>query len=252
MHLDIDIRKTLRSGKRTFHLDVRFRSTSQRIVLLGASGSGKSLTLKAIAGLMRPDAGHVRLNDTTLFDAAAGIDLKPQLRNVAYVFQDYALFPHLSVRQNIAFGLKRGLFNPRASDHRDAVDYWLAAFQLEPTAHQLPDELSGGQRQRVALARALIARPAALLLDEPFAALDPELRTVMRGELDDLQRRLQVPMVLITHDPADAEIFGEKVLRMRDGRIAGDATGSIDPAAIISCDSRYALPMMTRHEVTDR
>lgn len=232
MHLDIDIRKTLRSGKRTFYLDVRFRSTSQRIVLLGASGSGKSLTLKAIAGLVRPDAGHVKLDDTTLFDAAAGIDLKPQSRNVAYVFQDYALFPHLSVRQNIAFGLKRGLFNPRARDHHEVVDYWLEAFRLEATAHQLPGELSGGQRQRVALARALIARPTALLLDEPFAALDPELRSVMRSELDVLQRRLQVPMVLITHDPADAEIFGENVLRMRDGRILDEAADDTNLAAM--------------------
>lgn len=223
MHLDIELRKTLRSGNRTFHLDVSFRSSSQRVVLFGPSGSGKSLTLKAIAGLMRPDHGHVRLDGATLFDAQAGIDLKPQRRNVAYLFQDYALFPHLSVRQNIAFGLKRGLLNPGMRERHDVVEYWLDAFQLQAMADQLPVELSGGQRQRTALARALIARPAALLLDEPFSALDPDLRIVMRSELDVLQRRLQVPMVLITHDPEDAEVFGEKVLHLRDGSVTVDA-----------------------------
>ncbi len=223
MHLDIELRKTLRSGNRTFHLDVNFRSSSQRVVLFGPSGSGKSLTLKAIAGLMQPDHGHVRLDGATLFDAQTGIDLKPQRRNVAYLFQDYALFPHLSVRQNIAFGLKRGLLNPGMRERHGAVEYWLDAFQLQAMADQLPLELSGGQRQRTALARALIARPAALLLDEPFSALDPDLRIVMRSELDVLQRRLQVPMVLITHDPEDAEVFGEKVLHLRDGSVTTDA-----------------------------
>lgn len=219
MHLDLDLRKTLRSGQRTFELNVRVRSTSQRIVLLGPSGSGKSQTLKAIAGLMRPDAGHVRLNGVTLFDAAAGVNLKPQQRNVAYLFQNYALFPHLNVRQNIAFGLKRGWLNPRASEHHAAVETWLDLLQLRAIADQLPGELSGGQQQRVALARALVARPTALLLDEPFAALDADLRKVMRAQLDAVQRRLQVPMILITHDPADADIFGDEVLHLRDGHL---------------------------------
>jgi molybdate transport system ATP-binding protein len=124
------------------------------------------------------------------------------------------------VRQNIGFGLKRGWFNPRASDKSDAVDYWLEALHLSHLAHQMPGELSGGQRQRTALARALVAEPRALLLDEPFAALDPLLRNRMREELDELQRRLQVPMVLITHDPEDVAAFGEQVLALHDGMIA--------------------------------
>ena len=219
MQFDIHIRKTLRSGKRTFDLNVQLRSDSQRVVIIGPSGSGKSLTLKAIAGLMTPDSGHIRLGETTLFDAQAGINLAPQARNVAYLFQDYALFPHLNVRQNVGFGLARGWFNPRAREQHAAVDYWLDAFDLRPMAQQFPDELSGGQRQRVALARALVSRPQALLLDEPFAALDPALRVQMRSELDALQRRLQVPMILITHDPEDAQVFGEQVLRMSEGAI---------------------------------
>ena len=219
MQLDLDIRATLRSGKRSFDLHVQCTSASQRIAVYGPSGAGKSMTLKAIAGLFTPDAGHIRLNGRTLFDSTAGINLAPQQRNVAYLFQDYALFPHLTVRQNVGFGLARGWFNPRVREKLAKVDHWLGAFGLQELAHQYPDELSGGQRQRVALARALVAEPAALLLDEPFAALDPALRVSMRLELSQWQQRLGVPMILITHDPEDARILGEHVLYLRDGRI---------------------------------
>lgn len=219
MLLDIDINKTLSSSKRVFQVQVRFQTTSQRVVILGPSGAGKSLLLKAIAGLLRPDQGHIRLDGTSLFDSAAKIHLPPQQRQVAYLFQDYALFPHLSVRQNIGFGLTHGLRNPRAAQHNDVVEHWLDAFHLRPVAEQLPAELSGGQRQRTALARALVAKPRALLLDEPFSSLDATLRAHMRRELDDLQRRLQVPMLLITHDQEDAEVFGDQVLHLRDGSI---------------------------------
>ena len=219
MQLDLDLRATLRSGKRRFDMHVQCTSHSQRIAVYGPSGAGKSKTLKAIAGLFTPDAGHIRLNGRTLFDSAAGINLPPQQRNVAYLFQDYALFPHLTVRQNVGFGLSRGWLNPGARAKLAKVDHWLDAFHLQELAHQFPDELSGGQRQRVALARALVAEPAALLLDEPFAALDPDLRVKMRLELSQWQQRLAVPMILITHDPEDARILGEHVLYLRDGQI---------------------------------
>jgi len=219
MQLDLDIRATLRSGKRRFDMHVQCTSSSQRIAMYGPSGAGKSMTLKAIAGLFTPEAGHIRLNGRTLFDSAAGINLPPQQRNVAYLFQDYALFPHLTVRQNVGFGLSRGWFNPRAREKLQKVEHWLDAFHLQELAHQFPDELSGGQRQRVALARALVAEPNALLLDEPFAALDPALRVKMRLELSQWQQRLDVPMILITHDPEDARILGEHVLYLRDGQI---------------------------------
>jgi molybdate transport system ATP-binding protein len=224
MQFDLQIQKTLRSAKRQFALDIQFKSDCQRIVILGASGAGKSLTLKAIAGLITPDSGHIHLAGTTLFERDKSINLAPQLRQVAYLFQDYALFPHLNVRQNIAFGLVTGWRNPPAQMINDKVDYWLKAFHLQELAQQFPHELSGGQKQRTALARALIAEPRALLLDEPFAALDTALRVSMRNELDALQRSLQIPMILITHDEEDAQVFGDEILYLRDGLIQSSKT----------------------------
>lgn len=220
MQIKVDIVKTLRSGARAFELNARFESASQRVVIYGPSGAGKSQLLKALAGLMTPDRGHIELAGRRLFDSGAGIDVAPQRRRVAYLFQDYALFPHLNVRQNIGFGLQRGWRNPLSRVDGETIRHWLQAFELEHVAHQFPHELSGGQRQRVALARALAPQPAALLLDEPFAALDPGLRERMRAELDAVQRKLAIPMILITHDPEDARAFGDHVLRMEQGRIA--------------------------------
>ena len=176
-----------------------------------------------------PAPGTISLSgfsrDRTIFDSGAGVNLPPQARRVAYLFQDYALFPHLTVRQNVGFVLARGWLNPRSGEIHEAVDYWLAAFNLQDVAHQFPVELSGGQRQRTALARALVARPRALLLDEPFAALDPALRQRMRVELDELQTRLGVPMIIITHDPEDVAAFGEQVLCMNEGQVVPQAQG---------------------------
>jgi molybdate transport system ATP-binding protein len=219
MYLDVDIQKTFASGNRRFELNVRFQSDSQRIVIFGPSGSGKSLTLKAIAGLIKIDQGHIHLDSRILTDKRQKVFLTPQQRKLAYLFQDYALFPHLTVRQNISFGLVKGWLNPTPNKQFDAVNYWLEAFELEALADQLPDQISGGQRQRTALARALIAKPQALLLDEPFSALDANLRHVMRKELDQLQQKLQVPMIMITHDPEDVDIFGQHVLTIKNGII---------------------------------
>lgn len=219
MSIEVHIRKELRAAARVFQLDIAFTSESQRIVLYGPSGAGKSLTLKAIAGLMTPDTGKISLNQRPLFDPAQDINLRPQQRNVAYLFQDYALFPHLNVAQNIAFGLRRGCFNLRRPSAHPAVNRWLQAFGLSTIATNYPSQISGGQRQRVALARALVTQPDILLLDEPFAALDLSLRQHMRHELSELQQRLQVPMLIITHDPADVEVLGDAVFELRNGMI---------------------------------
>ena len=219
MFLDLDISKKMRSGKQEFHLNLSYASSSDRLVILGPSGSGKSLLLQMIAGLLTPDAGYLKLAGRTLFDHKQRINLTPQQRQVAFLFQNYALFPHLSVRQNVAFSLRSGLFNPSTKIVNKTVDYWLDNFGLEPVQHQRPHELSGGQRQRTALARALVTKPQALLLDEPFSALDPDLRIHMRKELRELQERLAVPLILITHDVEDVKAFSNETLCLKDGQI---------------------------------
>jgi molybdate transport system ATP-binding protein len=226
MSVDISIRKQLASADRRFELDIAFTSSSRRIVLFGPSGSGKSLTLRTIAGLMKPDAGRIVLDARCLFDSVTGVDLVPQQRNVAYLFQDYALFPHLTVAQNVAFGLRRGVLNPSKRSIPDAARHWIRSFELEPVASSYPSEISGGQKQRVALARALACDPGIVLLDEPFAALDPALRDRMREELGAWQARLNLQLLLITHDPADVAVLGEHVLEIRDGRIHSDSRSS--------------------------
>lgn len=217
MTLDVDISKTLEAAGRRFTMQARFRSDSQRVVIYGESGAGKSMLLKALAGLITPDRGRIELDGRCLYGQAEGINLPPQRRELAYLFQDYALFPHLNVRQNIAFGLQRGWRNPASRIEHATVSHWLAALELDLVAGQMPHQLSGGQRQRVALARALAAAPRALLLDEPFAALDPGLRQRMRAELDKLLRQQGIPMLLITHDKEDVEAFGDHLLRMEQG-----------------------------------
>lgn len=219
MHFDVDITKTARSERRSFELRVRFTTDTRRTVIYGPSGAGKSLTLQALAGLLKPDQGRIAFDGDVLFDAAAGIDIPARRRGFGYLFQDYALFPKLNVRQNIAFGLSHGLRNPSAQVDHEAVGRWLRAFELVDVAAQRPDELSGGQRQRTALARALVHSPRALLLDEPFSALDPELRDRMRAELDELLTRIDIPVLMITHDPQDLEWFGDAALYLRDGMI---------------------------------
>ncbi len=219
MSIDIQVRKHMVSGDRKFELDVRFKSAAKRLALFGPSGAGKSLTLRAVAGLLRPDAGRIEINGRTLFDSQAGICLPARSRRVAYLFQDYALFPHLTVAQNIAFGLRRGWLNPPRREVTREAQRWVDAFELGAIVGSYPNEISGGQKQRVALARALMLQPDILLLDEPFSALDSQLRGKMRQELDALQRQLDVPMLLITHDPADVEALADEVFEVREGRV---------------------------------
>ncbi|HEV8637327.1 MAG TPA: ABC transporter ATP-binding protein [Chloroflexota bacterium] len=176
-------------------------------MLFGPSGSGKSLTLAAIAGLLRPDAGRIAIGGETLFDAARGVDLPPERRRVGYVPQGYALFPHLTVADNITYGL-RGLPGPEVRRRLDEV---LALLGLGGQADRRPGQVSGGQQQRVALARALVVRPRLLLLDEPFAALDAEIRRLLRAELVELRRRLGIAVVFVTHDLGEAHAVGEQV-----------------------------------------
>lgn len=222
--LDLHIRKRLATGRRedSFSLDVSLRCSSRRLVLFGHSGSGKTLTLQALAGLIRPDVGYIKVGDTLLYASEKGVDIPTRERRLGYVFQDYALFPHLTVRRNVEFGLsgeRRTLFGRPTPEGRKAVDNLLERFEVERLGDRYPCEISGGQRQRVALARALVAEPRMLLLDEPFAALDPLLRVRMRREIRALLDEWDIPLVLITHDPADVDAFADALAVYRNGSI---------------------------------
>ncbi|HMM50836.1 MAG TPA: ATP-binding cassette domain-containing protein [Burkholderiaceae bacterium] len=219
---DIALRKLLRHRDASFELDVRFASDAPRLVLFGPSGAGKTLTLKMIAGIVAPDVAHVRVAGRLLHDTASRTWLSPQQRRLGYLFQDYALFPHLSVRQNIAFGRRSGWFNPGRASTDEAVERWITAFRLEPVADHHPHQISGGQRQRTALARALVNEPSALLLDEPFAALDMGLRERLRSELSELQAELQLPLLLITHDLDDVRALDAEVVHLQRGRVVDE------------------------------
>jgi len=202
-----------------FALDLDVRTTARCLVIHGPSGAGKSLTLQAVAGLLKPEEGRICVAGEPLFDSDAGLDRPSRERRLGYLFQDYGLFPQLNVRQNVAFGLQRGWRNPPRGVKSEKLAHWLALMELDGVASQLPHQLSGGQRQRTALARALITEPRALLLDEPFAALDPELRERLRGELERLLARVQIPLLMITHDPEDLARFGEARVQLRGGQV---------------------------------
>lgn len=225
MMFDFQIERTVRAEQHEFHLNIQLTSSDSHIALYGPSGSGKSLTVRAIAGLLTPEQGSITINNTVFFDSRSDINLSPQQRRVGYLAQDYGLFPHLTVNQNIAFGLKTGWRNatrrfklPKASRH------WVEVFELDAILHSYPDEISGGQKQRVALARALVTDPTVLVLDEPLAALDIPLRKKMREELAELQTRLSIPSIVITHDPQDAAALATRVFRIDRGRVIGDCS----------------------------
>ena len=217
MSFDANFQLRLGHAPRAFDLQVRLQCRTHRTVICGPSGAGKSLTLQTLAGLQTPTRGHIRFAGETLFDSTSATQVPASRRQFGFVFQDYALFPHLNVRQNITFALSRGWRNPAAQEIHARVDHWLNAFELMGVAMQHPHTLSGGQRQRTALARALVNEPRALLLDEPFTALDKPLRSRLRAELDAVLQPLNIPVVLITHDADDIDWFGGKVFQMRDG-----------------------------------
>jgi molybdate transport system ATP-binding protein len=216
---NVELQRALVHDHSRFELEATFASDAERLVLYGPSGAGKTQTLKMIAGIARPDRGRVAVAGRTLYDSASRACLSAQERRLGYVFQDYALFPHLTVRQNIAFGLRRGWLNPARSFADPAVARWLATLRLDSVAGHFPHQLSGGQRQRTALARALVNGPDALLLDEPFAALDKALARRLRAELKELQEQLHVPVLLITHDDDDLRELAHDVVHLRQGRV---------------------------------
>jgi len=198
-----------------FTLDVAWDAGDEVVALFGPSGAGKSLTLQCLAGLVRPDAGRIVVNGRIFDDVARGVHLVPQARRLGYVFQGYALFPHLTVAENVGFGL-RGRAKAERSRRTAAV---LDRLELAALAGRRPRELSGGQQQRVALGRALAPDPEVLLLDEPLSALDAPLRRQLRGELGALLREWGRTVVLVTHDLAEAYELGDRLVLYEGGRL---------------------------------
>jgi molybdate transport system ATP-binding protein len=190
------------------------------IVLFGASGSGKTTLLRCLAGLEQPDSGHIRLGDEVWFDSRRQICVPARERNLGYVPQDYALFPHLTVAQNIGYGLRSLAASEREGRCAEAIR-WLGLAGMET---RYPGEISGGEQQRVALGRAIVRRPRLLLLDEPLSALDAPTRQRLRNDLRQWLRKLSLPTVLVTHDRTEALTLGSRVLVMHEGQIAQNGT----------------------------
>ncbi len=191
-------------------------------MLFGHSGAGKSSVLDCIAGIKTPDRGKLLLNGTTLFDSNSGVELSPQKRKIAYVFQDLALFPHLTVWQNVSFGLS----DLDGATVKARCDQMLSQFGIDHLCSRRPADLSGGERQRVALARSLVTEPRALLLDEPLAALDRPTRMKILDDLRTWNDEHRVPILYVTHSVREALALGERVLRMDQGKIVAEGRPS--------------------------
>ncbi len=215
--LDAVIACSVRDGSRAFRVEASLRLPEGILVLFGPSGAGKTLTLRALAGLVRLTSGHVRVNGVTLVDAENGVELPAHERRVGYVPQAQALFPFLDVEANVAFGLPRGARSP------ERVAPWLAELGLAHLAHASPDSLSGGERQRVALARALAVTPRLLLLDEPFASLDAVGRAELVSVVRDVVSRRGIPAVVVTHDREEAASMADVVVQFAAGRSAPES-----------------------------
>ncbi|MGQ0636615.1 MAG: ABC transporter ATP-binding protein [Planctomycetaceae bacterium] len=214
------------SGELVAHIEKRFASgtviqADLRLptdgfaitVLIGPSGCGKTTLLRCLAGLEQPESGCIQFNGQTWFDAGQRLSLSPQERDIGFLFQEYALFPHLNVAQNIGYGL-RTLNN---GDRLHRVDQIMKRFQLEGLATRYAHQVSGGQQQRVALARVLVRRPQLLLLDEPLSALDADLREELRSQLRVILREFAIPVILVTHDRTEAVALGDWIVAMQAG-----------------------------------
>lgn len=216
----MSLHATIRRRLSTFTLDVSLEAPRGITIVFGASGSGKSTLLRAVAGLVRPDEGRISVGDRLLFDSSTGVHVPPQERHVGLVFQHLALFPHLTARANLEFGLSRLSPGERGDRIRDIA----GRFHIEALLDRKPAALSGGERQRVALARTLVTDPAVLLLDEPLAALDYATQTRIIDDLRQWNAARQIPVLYVTHSHREAFALGERVVLLESGRVLASGT----------------------------
>ena len=211
--LELNIKKKLNN----FTLDIECKLNSNRIGILGGSGAGKSMILKMLAGIEKPDKGYIKLDDRLLFDSEKKIDIKPKDRNIGYCFQNYALFPHMTIYKNVGYGLKaRG---EKDTDIHDKIINALKLVGLNGDENRYPNQLSGGEQQRVALARVIVMEPSLLLMDEPLSNLDAKLRIYMRTEIRRIQRSLGTTCLYVTHDQSEALTVSDRIVVMSRGKV---------------------------------
>lgn len=196
-----------------FTLNFKLRLENEILVLWGPSGAGKTTILQCLAGLAKPSSGFIKLNKQVFYSSKEKIHLSPQIRNVGYLFQDYALFPHMTVRENVMYGIKSKRLNKPFIDPVELLNSFGAGHLI----NRYPRQLSGGEKQRVALARALAVQPKLLLLDEPFSALDKATKESLRQEVKKLHRQWQIPFILVTHDEDDVNYLGDRFISLDKG-----------------------------------
>ncbi|HEX3740652.1 MAG TPA: molybdenum ABC transporter ATP-binding protein [Terriglobales bacterium] len=238
--LQVRVRRTLNSEDGGFQLDVSLVLEKGITILFGPSGAGKTTLLDCIAGLAEPERGRIAYGARILFDSDDGINLSAIERKIGYVFQDLALFPHLSVEANIAYGLG-GI---KAEDRRHRVASALESLGISDLRARRPGELSGGERQRVALARALVMRPSVLLLDEPLAALDMPVRMKIAEDLRRSIRELPIPVLYVTHSRDEVFMLGERMLMLERGKIIAEGT----PHQVMSAPRRETVAQLAGFE----
>ena len=235
--LHLNIRKAFAGG---FALDVNVSISPGITILFGPSGAGKTTLLDCIAGLTTPDAGRIAVGESALFDSSRDLNLSPQKRNTGYVFQDLALFPHLSAEQNIEFGIN----HLPADEKREKVRAMLESFRIGGLARRKPEELSGGEKQRVAVARALVTNPRVLLLDEPLAALDAATKSKIIEDLREWNNAHQIPIVYVTHSREEVFALGERALILENGKITAQGT----PHEVLSAPRRETVAQLAGFE----
>ena len=225
-----------------FTLNLELNLDNHILVLWGHSGAGKTTFLHCLAGLTKPSSGFIQLAGQTLYSSEKKVNLPTRLRNVGYLFQDYALFPNMTVQQNVMYGLKNQKRRLQEENQLKPLTL-LDTFGVGHLIDRYPSQLSGGEKQRVALARALAVQPKLLLLDEPFSALDKKTKTTLRQEIKEIHKLWQIPFILVTHDEEDAAFLGERILTLDKGLPVEN--GLVDFAQTNdSTDSRLKYPLI--------